>query len=42
MNKDLVILEKGKNIPKAGKGKLSYETPEFEKNIEIARKRVED
>ena len=30
MNKDLVILEKEKTIPKAGKGKLSYETQEFE------------
>ena len=42
MNKDLVVLEKEKIIPIAGQEKLPYETEEFEKNIEIARKRVQE
>ena len=42
MNKDSVVLQKEKNIPNAGKEKLPYETLEFEKNIDIARKRVEE
>ena len=41
MNKDLVVLQNEKNIPIAGKGKLPYETIEFEKNMEIARERVD-